>query len=139
MAHPKGILIERLQRQGLGPPGFDTRSSGPDHEPTFISDVVVESEILGSGQGGSKRDAERRAAEDALARLRQPAPADHAFEGPWPIFEQVLAASLTTAQARIDESLRGDEARDAIRSFALRLYREVLEDLGEVAELPDDA
>lgn len=155
MAHPKGVLIERLQRRGHQP-RFETRSEGPDHEPTFESEVVVDGEVLGQGRGQNKRIAERRAAEEALRHLdangaadggapTEPAvgsegvPVEGAFEGPWPMFERVLAASLTVAHERVDQRLRGDEAREQIHAFAMRLYKESLEELAEVVEVEEDA
>ncbi len=44
-------------------------SSGPDHERHFEVEVIVGSEIRGSGRGRSKQDAAQRAAEDALLRI----------------------------------------------------------------------
>lgn len=155
MSHPKGVLIERLQQQGRQP-RFDTRAEGPDHEPTFESDVRVDDDVLGSGSGPTKRAAERRAAEEALKVLDdrpeatpEPAPTeareaaptaedDLPFEGPWPVFERVLAASLTVAHDRVDGRLRGDEARAAVGAFALRLYKDLLEDLGDVVEVDEE-
>lgn len=151
MAHPKGVLIERLQRTGLGRPEFRSERAGPDHQPTFLSDVLVDGQVLGTGQGGSKRESERRAAEEALAALDQgdtaPLPAtesepsqapaeldDRPFDGPWPIFESVLASSLQVADRRIPDHLRGEEARAAVLEFALSLYKDVLQDLGDVVE-----
>ncbi len=69
MAHPKGLLIERAQRLGLARPEFDTAKTGPEHEPVFITDVVLDGTVIGTGQGRSKRDAEKAAAEEALAEL----------------------------------------------------------------------
>ncbi len=147
MAHPKGVLIERLQRAGLGRPEFRSERTGPDHQPTFLSDVLVDGQVLGTGQGGSKRESERRAAEEALTALEQggdelpaepaaaPPPArDEAFEGPWPVFESVLASTLQVADRRIPDHLRGEEARAAVLEFALSLYKDVLQDLGDVVE-----
>lgn len=68
MAHPKGVLIERLQKEGRQP-RFESRMSGPDHEPQFDAEVVIDDEILGRGTGPNKRSAEREAAEQALAAL----------------------------------------------------------------------
>lgn len=279
MAHPKGLLIERAQRLGLARPEFETAQTGPEHEPSFLSDVTIDGELLGTGQGGSKRDAERRAAEEALAALdkretaaggkgakaekAQPAakaqgakgaskaatakaasgakaatgalapagaraatggktaagaraaagsasaepaaeaapgapmspedateehtkgkkgrrggrgaaqqaeaaatpaaPAaalvadadeaeeqdedegragtlegeaaeDAPFAGPWPMIDDVLASVVTVAERRVSADLRGDAALVAIRDFALRLYKDLLADLGEVVE-----
>jgi hypothetical protein len=56
------------------------------------------------------------------------------FGGPWPVFERVLAESLRIAHERVDADLRGDVALAGVEAFALRLYKDVLEDLGEVVE-----
>jgi len=71
MAHPKGLLIELAQKLGLERPDFNTAKTGPEHEPSFLSDVVIEGEVLGTGQGPSKREAEKAAAEVALAALER--------------------------------------------------------------------
>jgi ribonuclease-3 len=64
--------------------------------------------------------------------------ADLPFEGPWPIFESVLSRSLQVAQKRVPSGLEGEDARIAIRDFTLGLYKELLQDLGEVVELDDE-
>lgn len=171
MAHPKGALIERLQKEGRQP-RFEARTSGPDHEPVFDAEVIVDGDVLGRGRGPNKRTAERRAAEEALAALdaapakgasrgrgrrrkadsgdadeaaapeRAPAAAEAddagPFEGPWPVFEQVLATSLRIAHDRIAAGLATDDAREAIEAFALDLYKGVLQDLGEVVEVEEE-
>lgn len=155
MAHPKGLLIERLSKLGVGKPEFRTENTGPAHEPTFRSEVVVAGEIHGTGHGSNKREAERAAAEEALAYLDrnplalEPLAGDEAnendeydeaeesgggFEGPWPMFDDLLAACLEVANRRTDVRLFGPEARVAVRDFALELYKELLEDLGDVVE-----
>ncbi|MEX2534072.1 MAG: putative dsRNA-binding protein [Trueperaceae bacterium] len=216
MAHPKGLLMERLKKLDVGQPEFRTANTGPAHQPTFLSDVLVGGEVYGTGQGNTKREAERLAAEEALAYLdrnplelesqaAEPAAAstpratgsratgpgatgpgatgsraaagrtktppkadsdstvatstaatsadsgearaqpiaedvyeDGGFEGPWPVFEHLLATSLRVANDRTDNRLAGDEAREAVREFALELYKELLEDLGDVVEEPED-
>jgi len=45
-------------------------SSGPVHAPHFIVEVVVEGAGAGRGEGASKREAERNAAADLLAKLK---------------------------------------------------------------------
>jgi hypothetical protein len=172
MAHPKGVLIERLQKEGRQPQ-FKTESTGPDHEPTFLSDAIVGGQVLGTGQGGTKRDAEKRAAEEALRYLdRQErtesepsrerkgrgkrgrkgreetpseAPDTHApaalegpFEGPWPIFGDVLVAALEIANERLDKKQTGAAGIAAVRDLALDLYKGTLEDLGELVEVDED-
>lgn len=214
MAHPKGVLLERVAKLGLARPEFRTEQTGPEHEPQFLADVIVDGEVLGTGQGGSKRTAETRAAEEALAQLdsresgkesgkesepkstapssgrkrgqqaakagaakskttkpaaqaskrapkaptqaaakaaAQPAAqaaaqslkeesemADDGFDGPWPMFDDLLAAVLEVAERRVSSDLRGDEAREAIRDFSLALYKDLLSDLGDVVEDDDD-
>ncbi len=162
MAHPKGVLIERLQKEGRQP-RFESRMSGPDHEPVFDAEVLVDDEVLGRGRGTNKRTAERAAAEEALRALdagpkrrsrkrggaktaaETPAPApeapaptpvpdDEPFEGPWPVFDTVLATSLRIAHDRIAAGLASDDARERIEAFALTLYKNVLQDLGDVVE-----
>jgi len=150
MAHPKGLLIERLQKQGSPRPEFRTVNTGPEHQPTFLCDVIVDGEVLGTGQGSTKREAERLAAEESLAHLdgetvqleaqEQPAQVgvqeeeEQEFEGPWPIFDDLLAATLTVANERVETRLMDEEARVAIRDFALDLYKDLLLDLGDVVD-----
>ena len=186
MAHPKGVLLERAAKLGFERPQFRTERTGPEHEPIFIADVIVDGEVLGTGQGGSKRTAETRAAEEALAQLdaadegssgrgrskgkrrgaaggkagaaesgteatdarqdknqqddnqqdetEEDEMASEEFDGPWPMFDDLLAAVLAVAERRVAADLRGDEAREAIRDFSLTLYKELLGDLGEVVE-----
>ena len=71
MIHPKSALIERSKQLGFNKPQFDTKRTGPQHEPTFISDAILNGEVYGTGQGGTKRDAERHASEEALTLLEQ--------------------------------------------------------------------
>ncbi len=172
MIHPKAALIERLQKDGRGKPQFTTEREGPDHEPTFFARVKVQGQPFGEGRGGNKREAERRAAEEALVKLdreaseaaaaasnagrgakrrgRKPADVSDApvedgptavegatestFAGPWPVFDRVLAESLRVAHERVDADLRGDAALAGIEAFAVRLYQDVLEQLGEVVD-----
>ncbi len=175
MQHPKGILIERCKQLGLGKPSFSTRNTGPEHEPLFESVVEVRGEVYGEGEGSTKRDAERRASEEALEaledaqRARRSGPVqtesattgntdeddaegaydaendgydydpDAPFTGPWPIFPEVLAASLNVAHARVNPTLTGPSAVEEVQALALHLYKGTLENLGEVAELDEDA
>src|SRR5690606_31005144 len=173
MAHPKGVLLERAAKLGFERPQFRTERTGPEHEPIFIADVIVDGEVLGTGQGGSQRTAETRAAEEALAqldaagggraaksaraadtagRVKSPAAdelratakrrdagrqdedqeeqmASQDFDGPWPMFDDLLAAVLAVAERRVAADLRGAQAREAIRDFSLQLYKELLSDL----------
>jgi hypothetical protein len=162
--HPKNALLERCKQLGLVAPSFDTKSTGPAHERTFISDVLLAGEVIGAGQGPNRREAERRAAEEALAHLDRgpgealaapprrkkkkgaaeseatapaPTPTPVPFEGPWPIFEGVLAACLKIANSRVDPALIGEAALLSVQQLSLQLYKTTLSDLGEVMEIDE--
>jgi len=47
------------------------KSGGLDHAPEFAAKVHVADRLVGEGWGRSKKEAEKQAAEDALARLKQ--------------------------------------------------------------------
>ncbi len=67
---PKSTLQERVQALGRPAPRYTVvQSGGPAHDPTFEVRVTVGDEALGTGSGRSKRQAERAAAEAALAFL----------------------------------------------------------------------
>ena len=68
--NPKSRLQEHLQGLGGASPRYQTVSQeGPDHTPMFTVEVLQGDEVIGTGQGGKKADAERAAARDALSRL----------------------------------------------------------------------
>ena len=68
--NPKSILQEMVQGQGLNPPTYNLVSSeGPDHGPVFTVDVLVDGQVVGTGAGGKKSEAEGAAAQAALAAL----------------------------------------------------------------------
>ena len=81
---PEGVMIVRsnidsknkfqefAQANGATtPPKYITEKlGGADHAPEFFSKVYVEGKLYGEGKGRSKKDAEKQAAEDALAKLR---------------------------------------------------------------------
>jgi ribonuclease-3 len=65
---PKSALQERLQVGGAPPPEYRVvASSGPDHRPLFQVQVWHGGRMLAAGEGESKKQAERRAAQEALA------------------------------------------------------------------------
>lgn len=61
----KTRLQEIAARDGLAPPAYAVDETGPDHDKTFHASVSVGDEILGRGQGSSKKEAEQRAARAA--------------------------------------------------------------------------
>jgi ribonuclease III len=68
---PKSRLQEFTQRHTGGRPSYHlVEVSGPDHEKTFRIQVTVDGEVLGVGEGPSRRTAETAAATQALEHLR---------------------------------------------------------------------
>lgn len=66
----KTQLQELLQRRFGEPPVYSViDAQGPDHAKTFYVALAVQGEILSQGEGRSKKEAEQRAAEAALARM----------------------------------------------------------------------
>ncbi|MEH2422994.1 MAG: ribonuclease III [Nostoc sp.] len=53
------------------PKYFTEQIGGPSHAPEFIAKVLVDATIYGEGKGRNKKDAEKAAAEDALAKLKK--------------------------------------------------------------------
>jgi ribonuclease-3 len=66
---PKAALQERVVHDGHALPSYRVVGSGPDHDKRFEADVYVAGELVGSGRGRSKKEAEQRAAREALSRL----------------------------------------------------------------------
>lgn len=66
----KSALQEFLQRRGQPPAEYRLAGeSGPDHEKLFVVEVWSRGEYLASGEGTTKKEAEQKAARDALDRL----------------------------------------------------------------------
>ncbi len=65
----KSALQERLAHGGRMPPDYKVRSTGPDHDKRFFARVLVAKELLGEGEGRSKKAAEQAAASAAFAAL----------------------------------------------------------------------
>lgn len=62
----KSRLQEATQREeGVQPTYRIVDESGPEHDKTFVAEVLVEGEVIGRGRGGAKQEAERRAAAEA--------------------------------------------------------------------------
>lgn len=63
----KTILQEEVQRENGGMLQYElVREDGPEHDKTFVVEVVINSVKAGSGTGHSKKAAEQRAAYEAL-------------------------------------------------------------------------
>jgi len=68
----KSALQEFLQGRGQSPAEYRlARESGPDHQKVFQVEVWANGECLARGEGGTKKEAEQRAARSALERLEK--------------------------------------------------------------------
>ncbi len=68
--HPKAMLQEALQARGYPLPTYRVvEVTGPDHARHYTVEVAVAGRVLGRGTGHSKQEAERAAAQEALAGL----------------------------------------------------------------------
>jgi ribonuclease-3 len=70
---PKSRLQEVIQRMGKPLPEYRlVDSGGPDHDRSFGVEVLMDGQVMGSGRGKRKLDAEKQAAQEALRRLGPP-------------------------------------------------------------------
>ena len=63
-----------LYAQGLGlaaPTYRVIRETGPDHKKKFEVEVILEGESLGVGVGTTKKNAQQRAASEAVSKLAE--------------------------------------------------------------------
>lgn len=73
----KSALQELLQGRGLPPALYRLAAeTGPDHQKKFRIEVWASGELLASGEGSTKKEAEQRAARRALERLENAAARD---------------------------------------------------------------
>ncbi len=69
----KTRLQEYLQRDGDVSISYTLiGSSGPEHNKTFVTEVLLKGEAIGQGSGRTKKDSEQQAAKDALNRMHVP-------------------------------------------------------------------
>lgn len=68
--NPKGKLQEVTQNAGLGIPEYITKETAAAHKNVFEATVLLEGSALGQGKGASKREAEEKAARNALLSLK---------------------------------------------------------------------
>ena len=69
--NPKGTL-QQLAQDRLGRPEYRlTDQQGPEHDRQFTVDVYLQGEHLGRGRAGSKQEAEKEAARQALPKVRE--------------------------------------------------------------------
>ena len=65
----KTQIVELVAQHGLGTVRYEVEGTGPDHERHFTADAVVNGEVLGHGEGTSKKAAERAAAAAACETI----------------------------------------------------------------------
>ncbi|MHB1475434.1 MAG: ribonuclease III, partial [Dermatophilaceae bacterium] len=94
----KTSLQELTAAGSLGVPEYRVTEQGPDHEKLFQAESVVGSELLGSGSGRSKKEAEQNAAEAAWTELNRRANA-------------VLSSEVEPARPDTDDSGQLDSGR----------------------------
>ncbi len=70
----KGGLQEFLHVHRLGAPTYESETYGPSHEQVYRVRCLVAGEVLGYGEGRSRKKAELVAADQALQALRSRAP-----------------------------------------------------------------
>lgn len=69
--NPKGALQQLVQGL-LGRPQYvTTAEEGPEHARSFTIEVRIDGEAVGEGRGSSKQQAEKAAAREALAAIRE--------------------------------------------------------------------
>ena len=67
----KTALQEISVRETSELPSYRVASSGPDHDKRFVAHVYIDDDLVGSGAGRSKKEAEQKAATEALERFAQ--------------------------------------------------------------------
>ena len=68
----KTLLQELVQRDAAFSPLYHLiKEEGPDHNKVFTVSVSLEGKMLGTGTGKTKKEAEKRAAREALSRIGQ--------------------------------------------------------------------
>ena len=75
MEDAKTQLQQKLQARGLSPAYRTVGIEGPDHDRTYEMEITIDGIPLARGTGKSKKDAEKQAARNGLALLRQQAKA----------------------------------------------------------------
>ena len=140
-SNAKGELIAACRNQGLPDPSFQNESGGPGHAPWFRTVVLLGAHELGTGEGRSKRDAERAASLEALKAItalaeappsqtaQQPAQSAAPGRGRWPVYADVLREALLVAHERNE-----DGPLPQVASEAAELYRRLLTELGHAPE-----
>lgn len=68
----KSLLLETVQSMGKEPPKYVVLDeTGQDHNKEFLVGVLVDSDMMGTGLGKSKKQAEQYAAKEALEKIQK--------------------------------------------------------------------
>jgi len=68
----KTVLQEAMQARARPTPQYRVGATdGPPHKPTFHVDLLVEGKVVARGRGGSKKEAEQKAARMALRIMKR--------------------------------------------------------------------
>ncbi|MBR4208666.1 MAG: ribonuclease III [Lachnospiraceae bacterium] len=68
----KTILQEMLQKDGVNGISYHLVSeTGPDHDKHFVSEVQYQNQVIGRGEGHSKKAAEQQAAYEAILAIKE--------------------------------------------------------------------
>jgi ribonuclease-3 len=71
LKNSKGRLQETTQAKGLAIPKYSLiKTSGPDHDRRFWVEVSVDGKVMAEADGKTILEAEKKAAEDALVKIR---------------------------------------------------------------------
>ncbi|MGB3186811.1 MAG: ribonuclease III [Ornithinimicrobium sp.] len=99
----KTSLQELASTADLGGPAYVVGSEGPDHDKTFTARAFLGDEVMGQGEGTSKKAAEQAAAQQAWEELNTRA----AAEVPSPVASKAAADEATS-----DETSTGVDVPD---------------------------
>jgi len=79
----KSKLLEYAQANTNYIPQYNvTNEEGPEHNKTFTINVYLNGQMLGTGQGKSKKQAEQQAAKNALQHLDKITSTKHTRKSP---------------------------------------------------------
>ncbi len=92
---PKTELQEVLHANGSNAPQYLLKCvEGPEHSPNFVTIVVADGEVVGFGNGATKKASQQSAAAFALQRIVKNAPAVELQAGQTEIIESLLNCAV---------------------------------------------
>jgi ribonuclease-3 len=69
-SEPRTVLSELLKSLGKSDASFEVTHEGPDHDRTFVAEVIVDGAAIAKGSGRTRKAAEAQSAIAALKTLR---------------------------------------------------------------------